>query len=86
VFADVLGVPLELARTPEVGARGAVLAAAAARGEDLDVDTWTAAEDVVEPDPARQARYADGYARYLDHVAAARPFWATQQASAAGAR
>jgi erythritol kinase len=83
VFADVLGVPLELARTPEVGARGAVLAAAAARGEDLDVETWTAAEDVVEPDPALQARYTDGYARYLDHVRAARPFWATRQASAA---
>jgi erythritol kinase len=82
VFADVLGVPLELARTPEVGARGAVLAAAAARGEELDVATWTAAEDVVEPDPAMRARYADGYARYLDHVRAARPFWATRQASA----
>jgi xylulokinase/erythritol kinase len=76
VFADVLGVPLELARTPEVGARGAVLAAAAARGEDLDVEAWTAAEDVVEPDPSRQSRYADGYARYLHHVEAARPFWA----------
>jgi erythritol kinase (D-erythritol 1-phosphate-forming) len=83
VFADVLGVPLELARTPEVGARGAVLAAAAARGEDLDVETWTAAENVVEPDPAVAARYSDGYARYLDHVTAARPFWATRQASAA---
>ncbi len=83
VFADVLGVPLELARTPEVGARGAVLAAAAARGEELDVAAWTAPEDVVEPDPAMQARYTDGYARYLDHVAAARPFWATRQASAA---
>ncbi|GAA0943551.1 FGGY-family carbohydrate kinase [Pseudonocardia zijingensis] len=83
VFADVLGVPLELARTPEVGARGAVLAAAAARGEDLDVDTWTAPEDVVEPDPAVAARYADGYARYLEHVKAARPFWATRPASAA---
>jgi erythritol kinase len=82
VFADVLGVPLELARTPEVGARGAVLATAAARGEDLDVDTWTAAEDVIEPDPGVRARYADGYARYLDHVKAARPFWATRQASA----
>jgi erythritol kinase (D-erythritol 1-phosphate-forming) len=81
VFADVLGVPLELARTPEVGARGAVLAAAAARGEELDVATWTAPEDVVEPDPAMQARYTDGYARYLDHVRAARPFWATRQAS-----
>jgi erythritol kinase len=82
VFADVLGVPLELARTPEVGARGAVLAAAAARGEDLDVETWTAAEDVVEPDPTRQAYYADGYARYLEHVQAARPFWGPRRASA----
>jgi erythritol kinase (D-erythritol 1-phosphate-forming) len=83
VFADVLGVPLELARTPEVGARGAVLAAAAARSEELDVETWTAAEDVVEPDPTVAARYTDGYARYLDHVQAARPFWATRQATAA---
>ncbi len=82
VFADVLGVPLELARTPEVGARGAVLAAATARGEKLDVGTWTAAEDVVEPDPTVQARYTDGYARYLDHVRAAQPFWATRPASA----
>jgi erythritol kinase len=81
VFADVLGVPLELARTPEVGARGAVLAAAATRGEELDIATWTAAEDVVEPDPGLQERYADGYARYLDHVRAARPFWAARQAS-----
>jgi xylulokinase/erythritol kinase len=81
VFADVLGVPLELARTPEVGARGAVLAAAATRGEELDVATWTAAEDVVEPDPGLQERYTDGYARYLDHVRAARPFWAARQAS-----
>ncbi|TQM13950.1 FGGY-family carbohydrate kinase [Pseudonocardia kunmingensis] len=82
VFADVLGVPLELARTPEVGARGAVLAAAAAHGEDLDVATWTAAEGVVEPDPSVRERYAEGYARYLDHVRAAQPFWATRQASA----
>ncbi|WP_219420187.1 FGGY-family carbohydrate kinase [Pseudonocardia nigra] len=84
VFADVLGVPLELARTPEVGARGAVLAAAAARGDALDVGAWTAAQDVVEPDPALRDRYSAGYARYLDHVQAAQPFWATRQASSAG--
>lgn len=84
VFADVLGVPLQLARTPEVGARGAVLAAAAARGEELDVHAWTAAQDVVEPDAGRQERYAHGYERYLAQGLAARPFWATRQASAAG--
>lgn len=75
VFADVLGVPLELARTPEVGARGAVLVAARARGEALDVPTWTAPEAVVEPDPARRTRYDDGYQHYLERVRAARPLW-----------
>ncbi|GAA5156749.1 FGGY-family carbohydrate kinase [Pseudonocardia eucalypti] len=75
VFADVLGVPLELARTPEVGARGAVLVAARARGEELDVPAWTAPEAVVEPDPARRTRYDDGYQDYLNHVDAARPLW-----------
>ena len=50
VFADVLEVPLQLARTPEVGARGAVLAGADARGEPLDVEAWTRPEGVVEPD------------------------------------
>lgn len=74
VFADVLGVPLELARTPEVGARGAVLAA----GVDVDVDAWTAPEGVVEPDPSLQSRYDDGYRRYLAHLAAARPLWAAR--------
>jgi xylulokinase/erythritol kinase len=59
-----------------------VLAAAAARGEELDSAAWTAAEDVVEPDPARREQYAEGYARYLDHVRAAQPFWATRQPAA----
>jgi erythritol kinase (D-erythritol 1-phosphate-forming) len=88
VFADVLGVPLEIARTPEVGARGALLAAAGARGDAggaaLDIEAWTAPEDVVEPDAARRARYDEGYGRYLEHVKAARPFWATRQAALAG--
>jgi erythritol kinase len=77
VFADVLGVPLELARTPEVGARGAVLVAAGARGEEIDVAAWTAPEGVVEPNATHRDRYDDGYQRYLAHLAAARPLWAT---------
>jgi erythritol kinase len=83
VFADVLGAPLECARTPEVGARGAVLVGAAARGEALDLPGWTAPEDVVEPDPARTRRYDDGYERYREHLAAARPLWATPGGTAA---
>ncbi|WP_028923779.1 FGGY-family carbohydrate kinase [Pseudonocardia acaciae] len=73
VFADVLGVPLELARTPEVGARGAVIVAAS--GDELDVSAWTAPEDVIDPDPTHRPLYDDGYRRYLDHLAAARPLW-----------
>jgi erythritol kinase (D-erythritol 1-phosphate-forming) len=75
VFADVLGVPLEVARTPEVGARGAVLVGAAARGEGLDEATWTEPTGVVEPDPDRVPGYAGGYRDYLDLLAAARPLW-----------
>jgi len=73
VFADVLGVPLELARTPEVGARGAVLVAAGALGVELDTAAWIAPDAVVEPDPARRELYEDGYRRYLAHLAAAAP-------------
>ena len=76
VFADVLGTPVHLARTPEVGARGAVLGALRTRGDDVDSATWTAPTSVVEPDPKRAAGYDDGYQRYLEHLQAARPFWA----------
>lgn len=75
VFADVLRVPLQVARTPEVGARGAVLAGAAALGTLLDASTWTAPEQAIEPDPGVAGRYEEGYARYLQHVEAARPLW-----------
>jgi erythritol kinase (D-erythritol 1-phosphate-forming) len=82
VFADVLGTPIQLARTPEVGARGAVLSALRARGDEVDAATWTAPQAEVEPDPGRAARYDDGYQRYLEHVRVARPFWATRIRSA----
>jgi erythritol kinase (D-erythritol 1-phosphate-forming) len=80
VFADVLGVPLELARTPEVGARGAVLVAARARDEEIDVSAWTAPEGIIDPNPTHRERYDDGYRRYLDHLRAARPMWSTRSA------
>lgn len=75
VFADVLGAPVELADTPEVGARGAVLHAMASMGDGPDPGTWTATRRLVQPDPERTRRYDDGYARYLAHLEAARPFW-----------
>ena len=83
VFADVLEVPLQLARNPEVGARGAVLAGAAARDTPLDVETWTAPEGVVEPDPANRTLYDDGFAHQMELLDAARPMWHTRAALAA---
>lgn len=82
VFADVLEVPLHLARNPEVGARGAVLAGAAARGTPLDVETWTRPEGVVEPDPARRELYDQGFRHQMELLEAARPTWHTRAALA----
>jgi erythritol kinase len=79
VFADVLGRPLRVARGPEPGARGAVLAGVAARGEEfggaLDVSAWTAPEAVIDPDPAGVAFYDQAYADYLFRVESARARW-----------
>jgi erythritol kinase len=75
IFADVLRRPLHVARTPEVGARGAVLAALAANGHEVDTAAWTAAEAVVEPDPVTADQYDDAFGRYLEHRAAAGPLW-----------
>ncbi|MFF5262715.1 FGGY family carbohydrate kinase [Actinomadura viridis] len=74
LFADVLGRPVRTA-SGEVGARGAVLAAAERFEVPLDTEAWTAASAHYEPDPDRAAFYEEGYARYLDRVAAARERW-----------
>ncbi|MFJ2903051.1 FGGY family carbohydrate kinase [Streptomyces sp. NPDC087212] len=71
LLADVLGRPLRVVEG-EVGARGAVLAAAERYGVALDVTGWTRPTEVVEPDPARAAYYTEGYADHLTRLAAAR--------------
>ncbi|WP_434589501.1 FGGY family carbohydrate kinase [Streptomyces sp. A5-4] len=71
LFADVLGRPLRVVEG-EVGARGAVLAAAARYGLELDVAAWTAPTAVVEPDPERARFYARGYAAHLARLAESR--------------
>ncbi|MFE4176981.1 FGGY family carbohydrate kinase [Streptomyces sp. NPDC056909] len=79
VFADVLGRPLRVARGPEPGARGAVLAAVAAQGAEfgpgLDTAAWTAPDTVVDPDPAGVEFYEQAYADYLFRVESARERW-----------
>ncbi|MFD4668199.1 FGGY family carbohydrate kinase [Lentzea sp. NPDC058450] len=72
IFASVLGRPLHVARSPEVGARGAVLAALQATGADHDRTAWTRPESVVDPVPELVRRYEDGYLRFLRHRETAR--------------
>lgn len=71
LLADVLGRPLRVVEG-EVGARGAVLAAAERYGVALDADVWTRPTLVVEPDANRAAYYAKGYEEHLERLAEAR--------------
>jgi sugar (pentulose or hexulose) kinase len=71
LLADVLGRPLRVVEG-EVGARGAVLAAAERFGVGLDAEAWTRPTAVVEPDPDRAAYYAKGYEEHLARLTEAR--------------
>ncbi|MER7044598.1 FGGY-family carbohydrate kinase [Streptomyces jumonjinensis] len=71
LFADVLGRPLRIVEG-EVGARGAVLAAAERFGVELETAVWTEPTSVVEPDAERAEFYAKAYDDHLERLAAAR--------------
>ena len=71
IFADVLDRPVRVLGDDEVGAAGAALAALRACGLDPFPDR--PAGTVYEP--TGSGRHADGYARYLDHLAHARTSW-----------
>ncbi|WP_329249823.1 carbohydrate kinase [Streptomyces sp. NBC_01478] len=71
LLADVLGRPLRVVEG-EVGARGAVLAAAERYGVALDAGAWTRPTEVVEPDAVRAAYYAKGFEDHLARLTAAR--------------
>lgn len=71
LLADVLGRPLRVVEG-EVGARGAVLAAAERYGVPLDAGAWTEPTAIVEPDAGRSVHYAKGYEEHLVRLAEAR--------------
>ncbi|MEU1477291.1 FGGY-family carbohydrate kinase [Streptomyces sp. NPDC005760] len=71
LLADVLGRPLRVVEG-EVGARGAVLAAAERYGVSLDAGIWTEPTAIVEPDAGRASYYAKGYEEHLGRVEEAR--------------
>jgi erythritol kinase len=76
LLADVIGMPLLIARQPETGARGAVIAAARVAGESLDFERWTAPDGEITPDDSKRAFYQDGYQLYLAEIDRARLGWA----------
>ncbi len=75
VLADVLQQPLKVARRPEVGARGAAMAAMISLGIDFDHDTWTRPEDEVQPSEDLTDLYEEGFEHYLSRVNSARDLW-----------
>ena len=75
VLADVLQKPLRIARRPEVGARGAAMAAMIGAGIDFDWAEWTRPEDQVEPHADLAELYEREFDRYLTRVEAARELW-----------
>ena len=79
VFADVLEVPLVLARHPEVGARGAVLAGRrGARGAPRRRGSGPARRVWWSPTTRTARVYDAGYERQMELLEAARPLWHTR--------
>lgn len=74
MIADVLQTPLHIARRPEVGARGAVIATMDVLGIGYDAQAWTRSDSVIEP-RSKAGHYEDGFAHYLETIDAARKLW-----------
>lgn len=75
VLADVLQQPLKVARRPEVGARGAAMAAMISLRIDFDHDAWTRPEGEVRPSGDLADLYEEGFEHYLTRVDSARDLW-----------
>jgi erythritol kinase len=75
ILADILQKPLRIARRPEVGARGAAMAAMISAGQDFDQNEWSRPDGYVEPRRANADLYETGFAGYLSRVEAARNIW-----------
>ena len=75
VLADILQKPLRIAREPELGARGAAMAAMISAGIDFDRAEWTRPEGDVQPTKELADLYEEGFAYYRDSVEAARELW-----------
>jgi L-xylulokinase len=79
MFADVLGMPIEIPDAEETGARGAALAAGVAikayRDLDEAMDRGTRVARAYTPDPEHAAIYDRRFEMYTQLVDAMGPFW-----------
>jgi L-xylulokinase len=79
LFADTLGLPIEVPHGNEIGARGAALCAGVAIGQWTDIasaqsETYRPAL-CAEPDSTRVALQSERYARFCRLVTALEPVW-----------
>ena len=78
IIASVLGIPLERTETQDGAAFGAALLGGVAAGVFTDVreavDACVRVSDTIEPNPAWEAVYEDGYRRYRALYPALQPF------------
>jgi L-xylulokinase len=82
LFADVLGLPVDIPEAKEVGALGAAIAAGVGVGAYASLEAGVAAACRVaaryEPDPGRHAASSTRYNRYAAIVEALRPIWSAR--------
>jgi FGGY-family pentulose kinase len=83
ILADVAGVPISLTSVPDAVSLGSAICAAVGAGAFTDLRTAGQAMvhpgQVMEPDPATQAIYDEGYARYRETYAALAPLFKRAQ-------
>ncbi|KAJ54742.1 xylulose kinase [Actibacterium mucosum KCTC 23349] len=81
IFADVLQIPVTVARAEETGALGAAMSAAVGLklfpGYAAAANAMAAPDRSYTPDPAMTDHYARRYASYTALTDALRPFWAS---------
>ena len=79
LFADVLGMPVDIPEAKEIGALGVAIAAGVGVGAYASLEAGVARACRVAaqyaPDPERHAAYAVRYKRYAEIVDAMRPIW-----------
>jgi len=85
LFADVLGMPVDIPEAKEIGALGVAIAAGVGVGAYASLEAGAAKACRLAaqytPDPARHAAYTARYARFAEIVEAMRPIWRASTAS-----